>query len=129
MSRSLDDLHPEIRVLADPFLADCKAAGLDLIVTCTLRSLFEQAALYAQGRTSPGGIVTNAKPGQSAHNFGLAIDVVPVVDGKLIWSADNPVWQEIGNFGQARGLQWLGVPGSPFREMPHFQLPNWKDHT
>lgn len=127
MSRSLDDLKPEFRVIVDQFLADCAAAGIDLLVTCTLRPLDEQAALYAQGRTAPGHIVTNAKPGQSAHNFGYAIDVVPVANGKLVWDENNPLWQEIGDFGISRGLKWYGVPDAVFHEDPHFELPNWRD--
>jgi len=108
------------------FLADAQAAGIDLLVTCTLRTLDEQARLYAQGRTTAGRIVTNAMPGQSAHNFGLAVDVVPIVDGKPDWSGTDGVWKQVGELGQAAGLDWLGAPGSPFLEYAHFQLPNWK---
>lgn len=126
VSHSLDDLRPEIRPMVDGFLADCRAAGLDVLVTCTARTLAEQAALYAQGRTTPGRKVTNAKPGQSAHNYGLAIDVVPLVNGKPDWEGDDPCWQVLGQIGQARGLQWFGAPDSPYKEEPHFQLPNWR---
>src|SRR6266404_7039359 len=126
MSRSLGDLRPEVRPMVDAFLADCVAEKIDLLVTCTLRSLIEQEALYAQGRTSPGRIVTNAKPGQSAHNYGLALDVVPIVNGKPDWDGSHPIWQKIGALGQLRGLQWLGAPGSEFKEMAHFQHSNWR---
>ena len=125
MSRSLDDLSPDFRALVDPWLADCAAAGIDVLVTCSLRSNEDQAVLYAQGRTTPGNIVTNARPGQSAHNYGLGIDVVPLIHGKPDWSGSSPVWTEIANFGQARGLQWLGAPDSSFKEACHFQMPNW----
>jgi len=126
MSRDLNDLHPEFRPFVDGFLEDVKGVGIDILVTCTSRTNAEQASLYAEGRTAPGRIVTNAKPGQSAHNYGLAIDIVPVINGKLCWDDANPVWQEIGKIGMARGLVWLGAPGSPFREYPHFQMPNWE---
>ena len=126
MDRSLDDLKPEFRAMVDPWLADCKAAGIDMLVTCTLRSNEDQAVLYAQGRTTPGDVVTNAKPGQSAHNYGLALDIVPVVHGKPDWSGSSPVWTEIANIAQARGLQWLGAPDSPFHEQAHFEHPQWK---
>jgi len=116
-----------MRRLADPFLDDCAAAGYDILVTCTLRSEAEQAALYAQGRTVPGAIVTNAKPGQSAHQYGLGMDIVPIVNGKPDWSGTDPLWLEIGALGQARGLQWLGAPDSMFREAAHFQVPGWPD--
>lgn len=126
MSRNLDDLRPEVRPMVDTFLAGCAVAGLDILVTCTLRTEAEQAALYAQGRTAVGHIVTNAKPGQSAHNYGLALDVVPIVNGKPDWDGGHPVWQQVGALGQAAGLQWLGAPGSPFKEEAHFQHPDWR---
>lgn len=125
-SRSLDDLRPEVRPRVDDFLAACKTAGIDILVTCTLRTMEEQAALYAQGRTAVGHIVTNAKPGQSAHNYGLALDVVPIVNGKPDWDGTHPVWNQIGSLGQAKGLQWLGAPDSPFLEQAHFQHPDWR---
>lgn len=131
-SRSLEDLHDAIRQQAYTFTGRCKGAGLDVLVTCTLRSLDEQAALYAQGRTSPGHIVTNAKPGSSAHNYGLALDVVPLVNGKPLWTFDvkspGPVWQKVGDLGMSAGLEWFGAPGSPFLEAAHFQLHGWRDH-
>ena len=126
MSRSLDDLRPVMRPLVDPWLADCKAQGIDVLVTCTLRTNAEQDALYAQGRTTPGAVVTNARAGQSAHNYGLALDIVPLINGKADWSGTGPIWDEIANLGQARGLEWLGAPSSRFKESAHFQLPNWR---
>lgn len=125
-TRSLDALRPEVRPLVDEFLAACTRAGIDLLVTCTLRTDAEQTALYAQGRTAPGHIVTNAKAGQSAHQYGLAIDIVPMVNGKPDWHGTDPVWSEIGVLGEAAGLGWLGAPGSSFPEEPHFELPDWK---
>lgn len=127
MSRSLDTLRPEIRPIVDEFLTDLTMAGIDYIVTCTSRTSAEQEALYAQGRTAPGPKVTNAKAGQSAHNYGFAIDLVPVVNGKPDWHAADPVWEQMGKLGQARGLQWFGAPDSPYIESPHFQLPNWRE--
>jgi peptidoglycan L-alanyl-D-glutamate endopeptidase CwlK len=125
-SRSLDDLHPEIRPMVDDFLTACSAAGLDVLVTCTRRSNAEQAALYASGRTAPGYVVTDAPAGRSAHNFGLAIDIVPLVNGKPDWKGSDPVWKQIGQIGVAAGLQWAGSPGFPFPEEPHFQHPIWR---
>lgn len=125
-SRSLDDLRPEVRPLVDAFLASCASAGLDALVTCTLRSNAEQAALYAQGRTVPGKIVTKALPGQSAHNYGLAIDIVPIVNGKADWDVEHPIWPQLGQLGEAAGLEWAGAPDFPFHELAHFQMPNWR---
>ena len=126
MSRSLDDLRPEIRPKVDAWLAACTAAGIDVLVTCTLRSNEDQAVLYAQGRTTAGHIVTKAKPGQSAHNFGLAIDIVPMIHGKPDWLGTSPAWHQVGVLGQAQGLEWYGAPGALFPELPHFTLSNWR---
>jgi peptidoglycan L-alanyl-D-glutamate endopeptidase CwlK len=129
-SRSIDDLDARVRPLAQTFLDRCKAAGLDVLITCTLRSLAEQTELYAQGRTAPGHIVTNAKPGSSAHNYGMALDVVPMVHGKPLWTFDvknpGPIWSKVGELGQSAGLEWFGAPDSPFIEGCHLQMPNWR---
>lgn len=132
-SRSLNDLHPKLRPLAELFVARCKAAGLDILITCTYRSAAEQNELYAQGRTKPGQIVTRAHGGQSAHNFELdskpaakAFDIVPLVLGKPVWDNQHPAWKEAGEIGMALGLNWYGRPDAPFREFPHFQLKEVK---
>lgn len=128
-SRSLDDLKPSVRPRVDTFLASCAAANIDVLVTCTLRSDAEQTILHAQGRTAPGHIVTNARAGQSAHNFGLAVDIVPIVNGKPDWNGGDAIWATIGDLGQQAGLAWLGALGSPFPEKPHFELPDWRDEA
>lgn len=130
MSRDLNDLVEPAKTNAMVFLADCKAVGIDIIVTCTRRTLEEQSKLYAQGRGVPGRIVTNARPGESAHNWGCAIDVVPIVSGKPVWDfhPDVDPWKTVGKLGEAAGFQWLGAPGSPFIEGCHFQLPDWKNY-
>lgn len=125
-SRSLDDLRLDVRPQVNAFLAACAAADLDLLITCTLRSNAEQDLLYAQGRSAPGHVVTNARAGQSAHNYGLALDIVPMVNGKPDWNGSDPVWDQIGQKGVAAGLTWLGSPGSSFREKPHFEHANWR---
>jgi len=132
MSRSLNDLHPAMQPMAAEFLNNCKAAGIDLLITCTWRSAAEQDALYAQGRTTPGSIVTRAKAGQSRHNHtltgrpaSLALDVVPLRLGKPVWAASDAIWQDVGRIGKACGLEWAGE-WTRMREFPHFQHPNAK---
>lgn len=61
--------------------------GIDLEITSGYRSPAQQDAIYAQGRTTPGAIVTQAKGGQSFHNFGVAFDCVPLIGGKPEWSS------------------------------------------
>ena len=124
-SRKLEDLAPQFRHRFLEWLGACKAAGLDLLVTCTYRSKEEQDALYAIGRTKPGKKVTNAQAGQSAHNFGLGLDFVPIVDGKPVWNAEHPAWRQAGNLCEHYGLEW-GGSWPKFRDMPHVQVPNWR---
>lgn len=119
-SRSLDDLIPPARVRVQAFLDAAKAAGVDLLVTSTYRDNASQDALYAQGRTKPGKIVTNAKAGQSWHNYRCAVDVVPIVAGKPRWDVKDEVWQQVGKLGKAAGLEWAG-DWKKFKEYPHFQ--------
>jgi peptidoglycan L-alanyl-D-glutamate endopeptidase CwlK len=101
--------------------------GHEIVVTSGLRTMEEQAALYAKGRTAPGSIVTNARPGYSYHNYGLAFDIALVIDGKLNWSAKVDVdhdqvsdYEEVGFYGEEIGLEW----GGRFKtivDLPHFQ--------
>lgn len=143
-SRSIGDLAPSTQVLCNRHLDRCrrdlelKKRSVDVILTCTYRDDEEQNRLYAQGRTTPGRIVTNAKAGQSAHNAktpqgkpaAKAYDVALIVNGKALW-VDDPatpenemeLWEIVGQHGVAAGLKWYGAPGAKFPEKPHFQEP------
>jgi len=119
-SRSLDELLLPVRTKVDAFIASCKSEGIDLLVTSTYRDIESQEALYDQGRTTEGKIVTNARGNQSFHNFRCAIDIVPLVNGKPDWDGSHPVWAKIGSLGKAAGLDWAGEWKS-FKELAHFQ--------
>lgn len=84
-----------------------------------LRSWSDQEKLYAQGRTAPGKVVTNAQPGYSWHEFGLAVDIVPM-NPLPDWNISHPVWQRLIQTGESLGL----YSGSEFscKDNPHFQL-------
>jgi peptidoglycan L-alanyl-D-glutamate endopeptidase CwlK len=118
-SRSLNDLAPPAKQRAEAFIAAAKAKGIDLLVTSTYRDSESQDALYAQGRSAPGNIVTRAKAGQSWHNWRCALDVVPLVNGKAIWD-DQALWKQVGEIGKSCGLEWAG-DWKTFKEYPHFQ--------
>jgi peptidoglycan LD-endopeptidase CwlK len=125
-SRSLDDLHPEFRARVDLWLIDCKLHEIDVLVYCTLRTLEEQAALYAIGRTRPGKRVTNARPGQSAHNYGLALDFVPLIGGKPQWS-NKALYGKAIDIAERVGLESLR--DSKFPELAHLQMPGWRGYV
>ena len=118
-SRDLKDLDPYVAGLAKQFIAACKKQGIDLLVTSTYRDNESQDALYAQGRTKAGRIVTNAKAGQSFHNYRIAFDVVPIVNGKPQWN-DFRTFQKIGAIGKSVGLDW-GGDWKSIKDYPHFQ--------
>jgi peptidoglycan LD-endopeptidase CwlK len=118
-SRNLDDLAPPAKQRAESFIAAAKTKGIDLLVTSTYRDNESQDALYAQGRSTPGNIVTRAKAGQSWHNWRCALDVVPLVNGKAIWD-DQALWKQVGEIGKSCGLEWAG-DWKTFKEFPHFQ--------
>jgi peptidoglycan LD-endopeptidase CwlK len=111
----LAEVHPElsrrIHQLAD-------MVSFPFRVTQGLRTYAQQDALYAQGRTSPGSVVTEAQGGYSMHNFGLAVDVVPFVNGVPDWNDKDAQWAELlakaPSCGLAEGAQWR-----TFVDMPH----------
>lgn len=121
-SRRLEDLDPIVEKMARALLVAAEHEGIHLLVTSTLRTYQEQADIYAQGRTRPGKRVTNARPGYSWHNFGLAFDVVPLVYGKPVWNSN--CWSRIGALGRALGLTW-GGDFSSLKDLAHFEYhPN-----
>lgn len=119
-SRSLDDLHPRVKTLAEKFKAECLAIGYDVLIYSTYRDIEAQNALYAQGRTTKGSIVTNAKGGQSFHNYRVAFDWVPMVHGKPLWS-DSFAYARCAKIGEALGLEWAGRWTGKLKETAHFQ--------
>lgn len=128
-SRSLSDLKAPFRLRAEAWEARCKAAGLDVLIYCTLRSNAEQDALYAQGRTKPGDIVTWAQGGQSAHNYGLALDFVPLVNGKPQWAPGSALYLQAIALAESEGMEAAARWPLKKREYPHLQEPNWKDYA
>jgi len=86
-----------------------------------LRTFAEQDALFAQGRTKPGKKVTNAKGGQSNHNYGLAVDLCLFVGNQPQWE-DEAGFDRIGAAGKNQGLKW-GGDWPKFPDRPHLELP------
>ncbi len=119
--------------LVDPALATrvrdaaavLEAEGTWVLVVSGLRTAAEQNALYAQGRTTPGHIVTNARAGFSMHNYGLAVDVVPYLSGssgQLNWNPNTPQFRAMVSALENEDLIW----GGSWKTIPdedHFQMP------
>ena len=118
MAANIKDLVPELKTKLAMFQRACVAAKLDIIVTQGFRSIAEQNALYAQGRTTKGAIVTNAKGGQSQHNFGKAFDICFLTNKKASY---NGPWETVGKLGEKCGLEW-GGRWKQLVDKPHFQI-------
>jgi len=117
-SRSIEDLTPETQELYHKFAVIMKAKNIPYIVTCTYRSQQEQDALYEQGRTKPGQIVTWTR--KSRHTDREAFDIAILKNGKISWNVDD--YLEAGKIGRAVGLVW-GGDFKTSKDRPHFEKP------
>ncbi len=108
--------------MCSEFIARCKDEQIDVIITSTYRDGASQDALYAQGRTLPGNKVTRAKAGQSFHNWKVAFDFCPIVNGKAQWD-DAKLFERCGVIGESVGLEWAGR-WKTFKELAHLQYTN-----
>lgn len=117
-------LQPEVIPYMRALVHTAARMGITIVATSGFRSYDEQNKLYAQGRNAPGKIVTNARGGQSGHNFGIAVDFT-VFNGPVpIW--ESPDYSLVGGLGKSLGLSWGGDWSNP--DEPHFYLkPKWAE--
>lgn len=129
MGRDITKCHPELQKKAALLVEKCKAQGLTIKITECFRTVAEQDALYAQGRTKPGSIVTNAKGTSysSHHQWGTAFDFCRN-DGTGAYNESGQFFEKVGAIGKSLGLEWGGDWKSPV-DKPHFQLPYWGSTT
>ena len=126
----INQLHPKIRekaLAAYNEAVKVTPVGVHPFVTQTLRTFQESNDLYAKGRTKPGSIVTNAKAGQSYHNYGLALDFVNQVNGVAKWTVDKN-WLKVVEVFKKHGFKWGGDFKS-IPDAPHFEYTlgyNWR---
>ena len=124
MGRDITKLHPEAQEKAKQLVSLCAANGLKIKITECYRTVAEQDTLYAQGRTKPGKIVTNAKGSSysSMHQWGVAFDFIRS-DGRKSYDDSDGFFTKVGRLGQSIGLTW----GIAWNDKPHFQLSQWGD--
>lgn len=136
-SRDLAHCHPELARRYQALRADYEAEVCrQLVVTSTYRSPEAQAALYAQGRTAPGAVVTklDGSPGKrSRHNrwpseaLDVAVDIDPGPGKHISW--DTAAYAPLGPLAARHGLRWGGdwngdgLPNETFVDLPHLELP------
>ncbi|MDP1419221.1 M15 family metallopeptidase [Peribacillus simplex] len=129
---NLNELNPYVEKQAKllEVNANKRLTKYKMKITHGFRSFAEQNAIYAQGRTKKGSIVTNAKGGQSMHNYGLAIDFCLITpDGKkAVWDTYTDFdkdglsdWKEVVEEAKKLGFEW-GGDWKSFKDSPHFQM-------
>lgn len=123
--RDTTQLHPELQAVIPKFLSKCKAQGLIVSIGECFRSVAEQDALYAKGRTASGSIVTNCKGSSysSPHQWGVAFDFIRN-DGKGAYNDNDGFFAKVGSVGISLGLEW-GGNWTSFKDKPHLQLPKY----
>lgn len=115
-------LNPVVKKKAEQLIELAYNQGIAIIITQGYRSIEEQNELYAQGRTKPGNIVTNAKGGHSFHNYGVAIDYALLSDdGKTVLWTVNDKWRKVANIGKSLGFAW-GGDWTSFKDYPHLEM-------
>lgn len=127
----IEKLHPLVRDEVKQIIKECDEAlsgRAKVRITQGLRSFEEQEKLYAIGRITAGKKVTNAKAGQSIHNYGLAVDICLIIDGKTAswdtakdWDNDQVAdWYECVKIFAKHGWNW-GGNWKTFKDLPHFE--------
>lgn len=130
-------LHPRLQEKLAQLKEECKKQGISILFSECLRTRAEQDALYAQGRTKPGNIITNAKGStySSQHQWGIAadffIDMDVDGDGNKKDDAFNNstgLFERVGAIAKSIGLGW-GGDWTSFKDRPHLYLPDWGSTT
>lgn len=133
MSRVIADLHPKLQDLIIKLQLECNKKGIKIVIGECLRTVVEQDNLYAQGRTTSGMKVTNAKGStfSSMHQWGIAFDFYLDIDVDKdgnrkddAFNNNTGLFEKVGAIGQSIGLEWGGAWKS-IKDRPHFQLPDW----
>lgn len=118
--RCIASLQADAQQAARRSLKAIRATGVDARIISGTRTYPEQSALYAQGRSKPGRIVTNAKAGSSWHNFGLAWDIGIFKNGAYVANDDGP-YRAVAPAAKVPGIEW-GGDWTTFKDYPHYQF-------
>jgi hypothetical protein len=95
-------LEPVTAARVQAIIADAAAHGLDMMIFETYRSQERQEQLFLQGATKLRKV--------GVHHYGLACDIVKVVNGQPSWKGDFSL---LGQLAHAHGLIWGGDWGTP----------------
>lgn len=128
----ISKLHPSVRIEVAKIIEECDlvlTGRAKVRITQGLRTFAEQDALY---KKTPK--VTNAKGGQSIHNYGFAVDIVLIIDDKEAswdtvkdWDGDKKSdWMECVEVFKKHGWNW-GGDWKSFKDLPHFDKKGYSD--
>ena len=114
MITDLNSLHPYLRDRVKELIRTCQEKGIELAIVETYRTVAKQNEYKSMGKK-----YTRSVGGLSKHQYGLAIDVVPIIDSVAVWN-NIAVWRKIGTIGEKLGLRWGGRWRHPF-DPGHFE--------
>jgi len=114
MIADLNALHPYFRDKMQQLINVCAKKKITLVVVESFRTRAKQAEYFGMGKK-----YTRSVGGKSKHQYGLACDVVPLVNGVALWD-DKALWRKIGIEGEKLGLHWGGRWRTPF-DPAHFE--------
>ncbi|TGB05435.1 M15 family peptidase [Halobacillus salinus] len=122
-------LHPLVEKYRDDLVTRAEKKGIDVVITEGHRTEERQNELYERGRSTDGRVVTNAKAGESYHNYGLAIDfALRTSKGDVVWDTERDGngngksdWMEVVAIAKDMGFEWGGDWVS-FKDYPHLQM-------
>ena len=121
--QNIGTLLPPVQPLARALIESAARISTAIKIISGTRTYEEQDALYEQGRSKPGPIVTNARGGYSNHNFGVAFDIGVFEGGRYL--DESPAYKAVGALGKQLGLEW-GGDWKSIQDEPHFELrPAW----
>ena len=111
--------QPHFRALLRTLKTYATSKGLEAKIISANRTWAEQDALFAKGRTTEGPKVTNARGGQSNHNYQIAVDIGLFENDKYL--PESVHYKKMGPLGEALGLEW-GGSWNDFPDTPHYQI-------
>lgn len=128
--KNMGAVHPTVKDKVRYIIHRAYIEGINVQISSGYRSNAEQTRLYNQGRTTGGNVVTNARAGQSVHNYGLAVDyfLTNTSGSSAVWSV-NSDWRRVAQIAKSLGFTW-GGDWSSFKDYPHIDLSGgygWRD--
>lgn len=116
-----DDCHPDIVEFERVFIRALRKIDVPMFAQCMLRGAQDQNAAFVKG-------TSNARAGQSPHNYGLAVDII---HSTRAWDLSHMAWQTVGHVGKELAvrkgidIEWGGDWDNPW-DPAHWQLAHWR---